>query len=343
MKAVAALEKGKIGIVDIPIPTYDDYECLVRVKACGLCSSTDLKIINNEIANLSVEYPVVIGHEGVGEIIEVGKKVKYRKVGDRIICPLGRINSDSPYHWMWAGMSQYAITHDVKAMEEDSQPVPMGLTDLDYLGKPIPEGMSYVDAVMLLTLKENFSALKNFGLKKGMDILIYGDGAVAHGLCAFSKIMNAGFVGCIGHHDERLQKISKIAKADIIINSKSESPEEKLNGKRFDIIIDAVGSIEIVHQASKMLKPGGKVAVYGVLKKEKANLNLFDIPNNTCIHILNWPYREHRTHDELVKMINDGKIDPKNYYSHVMPMEDAAKGVELIKKREAYKVIFTME
>jgi len=341
MKAVAAFENGKIEVVEVPMPKYGEYECLVRVTACGLCSGTDLKIINNKLADMKIEYPTLIGHEGVGQIVELGKKVRYLKVGDRIVCPLGT-DPGVPYHYNWAGMAEYGITHDIKSMIEDGLETPMGLTELDYLAKPIPDWMSDVDAVMLLTFKENYSSLKNFGLKEGMDILIFGDGAVANGVAAFAKIMGANWVVCVGHHEDRLNRILKIAKVDPAINSNMDNLEEKLCGRKFDIVIDAVGSIEIVKQGAKMLKPGGRVSIYGVLKKENANLNMFDIPNNTCVQILNWPYHEFREHDAIVQMVKDGKINPKDYYSHVLPIDEAAKGVELTKNREAYKVIFTM-
>ena len=44
---------------------------------------------------------------------------------------------------------------------------------------------------------------------------------------------------------------------------------------------------------------------------------------------------------KLLELIKEGKVDPSNFYSHVIPVEDAQKGLEMILKREAYKVIFT--
>ena len=68
MKAVAAVAPGRVEIVEIPRPEVREYECLVKVRACGLCNGTDLKIIDNEVGTTPVEYPVILGHEGVGEV-----------------------------------------------------------------------------------------------------------------------------------------------------------------------------------------------------------------------------------------------------------------------------------
>ena len=91
-----------------------------------------------------------------------------------------------------------------------------------------------------------------------------------------------------------------------------------------------------------MLKPGGRVCVYGVLKKSQAELNLLDMPNNTCIQIYNRPYHEYRSHDEVCELVAANCIDLSSFYSHVLPIDEAAQAFELVKSRAAYKVILTM-
>lgn len=347
MKAVAAMGDGTVQVVEVPkTKIKGPYECLVRVTACGLCSSTDLKIISHgSVAQMPIEYPTLIGHEGIGIIEELGEKVRYWKKGDRVACPFGQ--PEGGYYYNWNGMGGYAIAHDIRAMIEDGvavkDPAVTGVAEMDYQVKPIPEDMSDPDAVMLLTLKENYSALKNFGVEKGSRVLIYGDGAVALGLALFAKLMGAVKVVNVGHHDDRLQRISRLARADAVINSHVQDVASKIGEERFDVVIDAVGSVDIIVQAARYLVPGGLLGIYGVLKKEHSTLDLLALPNNVRLRILNWPYHEHRTHDEVVEFIRSGKVDPKWFYSHVMPVEDVAKGVDMIRNRQALKVIFTMK
>lgn len=347
MKAIAVYKPGEVKVVEVPKPKFGDYECLVRVRACGICNGTDLKIIHNAVADVDIKYPTIIGHEGVGEIVETGSKVRYLKIGDRIVCPSGTkegYDDNSGFTYTWGGMSEYNITHDVQAMLDDDVVLPKslnGISELDYLGKKIPEGMSYEDAVMILTFKENYSALLNFGIKKGDDVLLYGDGPVGCGIATFLKLIGAKNIVCVGLIDERLDIIKRLTGIPTI-NTTKESLDDMLGDSKFDYIVDAVGgSLELAKGAAKRLKPCGKICLYGVLKMENANLNMFEIPNNTCFHILNWPYHEHRTHDTIVKYIEEGKINPQNYYSHVMPMNEAAKAIKMIENREAYKIILT--
>lgn len=348
MKAVSAKGDGTVEIVTVPAPVIKgDYDCLVRVTACGLCSSTDLKIIGyGSVGEMPIQYPTLIGHEGVGVIEEVGNKVRYLKAGDRVACPIG--HSVEGYHSNWGGMNGYCITYDVKAILEDGAeedyPTVKALEDpIDFLTKPIPEKMSDPDAVMILTLKENYSALKNFGVQKGSRVLIFGDGAVALGLAIFSRCLGADWVGSIGHHEERLEKIRRLAKADMTVNSHLEDVDQAIGNKKFDVVIDAVGSTDIIKKGAKYLVPGGLVGIYGVLHKGQASLDLQELPNNVRIHMLNWPYHEFRQHDEMLELIAQGKVDPKEFYSHILPIEQVRMGVEMVQKREAYKVIFKME
>lgn len=347
MKAVAAMGDGSVQVVQVPkTQIRNPYECLVRVTACGLCSSTDLKIATHgSVAQMPIEYPTLLGHEGVGVIVETGEKVRYLKKGDRVVCPFGQPAGD--FHNNWGGMNGYAIAHDIRALREDGaetgDPFVDGVSELDYQVKPIPEGMSDVDAVMLLTLKENYSALKNFGVGAGSDLLIYGDGAVALGLAVFARLLGARSVINIGHHDDRLQRIRELANVDMTINSHTQDPAECIGDRRFDVVIDAVGSTDIIVSGAQFLKPGGLMGVYGVLKQEHSTIDLLALPNNVRLQMLNWPYHEHRTHDEVVAYVLEGKVDPKWFYSHVLLVDRAPRGFELIRSRKALKVIFTME
>ena len=342
MKAVAAIEKGKVAVVDVPIPEYGEYECLVKVTACGLCSSTDLKLIDNGIAALDVQYPTVLGHEGVGYIAEVGSKVRYFKPGDRIVNPNGRIMPDSGFHSNWGQMAEYAVATDIRAMIDDGVPMRWKPDLENYQIKPIPDDISDIDAAMLITFKENYSALKNFGLKEGMNILIYGDGAVALGLAINAHEMGAATIGVVGHHDERLQRIADHVPVDLLVNSTRENVFEKVGRTRFDVIVDGVGSVDVIMEGARLAKPFGQVGMYGVLKHAKGTINLVDLPNNVLLHTLNWPYREHAAHDEVVDLVHRGVLNPKDFYSHVLPIDQAPEGVELIRSRQAYKVIIDM-
>ena len=90
MKGIAAVSPGVARLVDdVPVPEIDDYGCLVRNIYCGYCNTTDTRIIDGiDAGDLeNMPFPKVIGHEGVGIVEKVGKKVRHIKPGDRYIRP----------------------------------------------------------------------------------------------------------------------------------------------------------------------------------------------------------------------------------------------------------------
>jgi L-iditol 2-dehydrogenase len=337
VRAVAAVSRGKVEVVEIPMPVVEDYECLVKVRACGFCNGTDMKIIDDEVSTTPVEFPVILGHEGVGEVVQVGKRVKNLHVGEVYLNPHGRIMPGTPFKSMWANMVEYGVLPDYQVMDE------LGIGGPRYGGNlSIPPEIDPLDGGVILTLKECFSGIRNFGFQPGQDVLVYGDGPVGLALVNFLRMAGAAWIGCVGHQPLRLQWIASHSQPDLLLNSHQESVPERLGERRVDLVIDAVGSTAVIKQASHLLKPGGKVGVLGVIKNKDATLSLLDLANHTSVHMLNWPYREHATHQEIVGLILKGTIKPKDYYSHVMPIGDAPKAMEMIKTRQAFKVVLAM-
>jgi L-iditol 2-dehydrogenase len=355
MKAVITVEAAKPAKIacvdDAPMPEIGDYDALVKVKACGICSSTDTKIAHGEhpeMPGFPFRYPAILGHESTGEIVELGKKVKYYHIGDRVVSPMGGGPPGSPtkYGSSYGAMSEYARALDYRAMKEAGIEDPLFnffTEERDFMTKVFPGDIDFVDAAMILTFKENYSALKNFGVKEGMDIMIFGDGSISLGLSIFLKQLKVNSIVTAGHHDNRLDRIRKIADPGLMINTHTTRLEDALGDRRFDIVIDAAGSLDAARQGGRFLKPGGagKVCIYGVLPRGKSTIDLYDLLNNTGIQIMSYPYKEHRTHDEIVDFMRRGIINTKDFYDCVLPCEQAAEAFRKIENREAFKAILT--
>jgi len=353
MKAVLITEPGVVKVMDVPMPVWNEYECLVEVKACGVCSSTDLKLINREHPENPrdpLRYPAILGHEAVGKIIEVGAKARHFKLGDRVLVPFSNLGHipDDKYKIVYGAMTEFSVAIDINSMLEDKVENRytagyFGASNdpKDFFCQAFPDDISYIDGSMILSFKETYSAVRNLDIKDGMDILIFGDGSVGMGLAHFISTFNVNSNIVIGHHDDRLNRIMDIAKPSMIINAK-KGEMSKIEGKDFDIVVDAVGSTDIINQGAKLLKKGGKLVVVGVLPKDRADINLLAIPNFTSVMMHSYPYKEHRTQDEVIGFMRSGFLKAADYYSHIMPIDEAPEGIRLLGTREAFKVILTM-
>ena len=340
MKAIAVLSPGVVKVVDnVPIPKIGDYEALCKVHACGFCNGTDIQIINGSMNTNFGGYPTVLGHEGAGEILEVGKKVKNIHVGERYIHPNLYTDAGNGYSKTHGSMAQYGLFFDKQAMLDD------GYTEKDFppfKQYKFPDTISYVDAGVLLSLGECHSACKNFGVSKGQEVLIYGAGPMGIALGLFSSLAGAN-VTQIDSVPERLADAIQIGKVKQVINFKTENVDEVLQGKKFDLVIDAVGATSILYEGSSRLVPKGKVCSLGVLRSNDQVMNVLKLQCNTSLHMLNFPYGEYSILDETIKLIEDGSVNPKDFYSHIVHFEKIDEVVKMIKNKTALKVILTFD
>lgn len=342
MKGVVAVKAGEAVLKDdIPVPVLKDYECLVKVHTCGFCNGTDMQIIHGTLTEDEgmMPFPTLLGHEAAGEVIQLGNKVRYIALGDRFIRP------DTPkwygkYSCTFGTMAEYAVAVDRRAMREDG--VPEEQMPDEGKCERIPNDISFEDAAVMLSLLECISAVHNFGLKKDMEVLIYGAGPMGMGVANYLQIIGAHVVLADG-----IQKRLDYAKEQFgigqTVNIRTRKLSECCRPRSFDAVMDIVGATEILLEGTNYLKQGGTLCSMGVLKDSDAALNLLKLQNNTRLHMLNLPYRRMDYMDELIRLIRQGKIVPGHYYSHVLPAEKISECMELIRSKEALKVVLSFE
>ncbi len=341
MKAIAVTGPGKVKIVDdVPVPELGDYDALARIHACGFCNGTDFHVIHGDLDTKSGfgGFPTILGHEAAGEVVKVGKKVRHLKVGDRFINPALRRDVGNGYSKTWSGMAEFGLVDDRRARLEDG----VGLAEpgFDKQG-PFPAAIDYVDAGVLLSLAECHSAARNFGAGPGKKVLMYGAGPMGIALAMFVKMEGADSITQIDSVPERLEKAKRIAKVDRTVNFAEQNLDQALGGELFDMVIDAVGLSTILIEGSQHLKPGGKTCSLGVLKHKDRMVDASLLKNHTTLHMLNFPYGEYDIMPETAQLIVDGKINPKDFYSHVLPFTEIEQAMELVRTKQALKVILT--
>ena len=85
MKAMVLVEKGSpLVLMELQDPKPNPQQVLLRVLACGVCR-TDLHILDGDLPEPKL--PLVLGHEIIGEVIEIGSEVNQLSIGDRVGVP----------------------------------------------------------------------------------------------------------------------------------------------------------------------------------------------------------------------------------------------------------------
>ncbi|MGE4485750.1 MAG: zinc-binding dehydrogenase [Oscillospiraceae bacterium] len=340
MKAIGVMSPGEIKLVDVPKPEINDYECLVRMRACAYCNYTDTAQLTNTHIDRNYPFPHIQGHEGAGEIVEVGKKVKNFSAGDRIVYPEGRLDPGCGFAVVGnAHFSEYCIVRDLKEMEKDGIPIDNPFSSWP---RKFPSAIEFTDAAVLSPIREQLSGVRNFGIGKGSRVLVFGDGPSGFGLAFFSKYVGAAWVGVAGHQDSRLAHAKEKGGADAVYNTNFVDPYDDIEPGSLDFVIDAAGSAEIIINASNHLKAGGKVGVYAGLRKDRRMIDFHEFANGVMLHKLFHPIHHLEVHEEVLDLISRNRLNPKDFYSHVMPMEQFKQAMDMTLSREAFKAVMTI-
>jgi uncharacterized zinc-type alcohol dehydrogenase-like protein len=174
--AMAAMHRGAaLTPWQYETPQLGPYDCILQVKACGLCHS-DIHVIDGAF---EPTYPVVPGHEVVGEVIEKGAMVRHLKIGDRVGVGWQRSSCLGcrdclAGHENLCAKKQAVITNGYG-----------GFGDYLFMDSgfcfPLPAGIATVAAGPLLCGGVTvYSGLRNAGMSSGQEIGVLGVGGLGH-------------------------------------------------------------------------------------------------------------------------------------------------------------------
>lgn len=346
MKALIVGKDKTVSIQDVPLPQYGDYQALVKIKASAVCG-TDLKILHQEF-NGFPDYPTILGHEAVGTVVEVGSKVKNLKVGDQVLHPI-LYEPVGEYYATFGAMAEYAVIEDGRALAQDGYTIDEKIYhDHSRIQFKIPKSLDPVNATMLITFREIYATMRRMRYQKGESIVVYGIGPVGQVFIKFCKMLGMGPVVAVVRRESKVAP-AKEAGADIVLNSSEVSvPKEvrRLFPDGVDIVLDAAGATSVINEGLLMIKPFGKICMYGVLADTEAPINWQHAPLSFDLIFTQWPDKESEiaVMDELVNMLADGRINGMDFISDVMPFEQAIEGIQLfLQRKNKKKIVFTFD
>lgn len=330
MKAAIVRQIGSVGIEDMPEPTPNDYQAVCRVLCWATCNSTDYRVVHGTMG-WDIPLPLVLGHETVGEVVAVGQKVRSYKVGDRLL----RVTAVYPGTRMGefgsalGSFTEIGLATDTEAMKADGLDV-SGLVITHFLHQKVPASMDVADAAMLINLRESLSWIKALGVQ-GKSVLVIGDGPVGLGFVQSANVRGAGPVILAGHHDGRLELGRKVGASHTINNRQADmlaTVRELTGGQGVDVLVDCIGDQKAATQALSVVKPNGKVALYGSPKIPPTG------PRPEDPRIQSIRTDEAGAHEEMLKLVAAGRVNPKHFYSERLRYDQISEAIRHIGSRQ---------
>ena len=317
MKTLHLQGPKDLAIRDLPKPTIqNETDALIKIQAAGICGS-DLGAYKG--TNPTVIYPLVLGHELAGEIVEMPKGATSFRPGDRVVvepyincrkcypCGLGRGNNCTDLKVTGVhcpgGMSEY-FTHPVRLLHK------------------IPAKLSYVDAAVVEPLTIAIHAVKRGRVAKGERVLIFGAGPI--GLLAGLMAVRAGGKPIMVDPDAGRLKLAAGFGLGDALNPRDGGLEERVKdltkGRMAEVVIEASGADAAVKDSVFVAANSGRIVFLG-WPKDNVLFNTIKIIRKE-IEILG-SRNSCGDFPDAIEILTDKKVDLGKFVTHVEPLEKA--------------------
>ncbi|QUJ66400.1 alcohol dehydrogenase AdhP [Photobacterium sp. GJ3] len=273
MKAAVVNEfKGKLEIKDIPVPAVKPRDVLVKIHACGVCH-TDLHACHGDWP-VKPKMPLVPGHEGVGEIVQVGSEIHHLKIGDRVGVPW-LYSACGHCDYCLSGQETLCLDQHNAGYSVDGGYAEYCLAHGEYVVK-VPDGLSSVDAAPLFCAGvTTYKALKVTDVKPGQWVAIIGVGGLGHLAVQYAKAMGMNVIA-VDTGAEKMA-LAKELGATHCIDFMKEKPSEaiqRLVGGVHGVVCTAV-SKPAFEEAYRSVRRGGSCVLVG-LPPDEMPIPIFD-------------------------------------------------------------------
>ncbi len=330
MKSMKLTGIRQMEMLDVPDPKIEkENDVLIKMQTVGVCGSDIHYYTTGKIGSMIVEYPFAVGHEGAGEVVEVGSGVTAVKPGDRIAvepampcrdcdqCKAGRHHTCRNLTFLGCPdqaegcLSEYMVMPDTSCFKISGK-VTM---DEAALAEPLSIGLYGVKLSVPM---------------KDAKIAVLGCGPIGFSVFMPALAMGAAKAYVTDKIDARLELAEKAGaswtgnpdKTDIVADILKAEPGG------LDAVYECCGQQEALDQAVDLLKPGGKLMLIGIPEVDRVSFVIDKIRRNEiCIQNVR---RQCDCVRPALDMIADKAIDVNCMLTHHFAFKDTKEAFELV-------------
>lgn len=353
MRGFGVIKKGTVGWIEKPEYICGPFDAIARPIALAPCTSDVHSAYESEGPHLINR---ILGHESIGELVEVGSEVKDFHVGDRVVIPcttpLWRYPSiqDGPHqheNGLVSGINFSSYDDGTFAEKIKIRSADMNLALL-------PEGMSLEAAVMVTDMMTTgFHGPELAEVNFGDSVCVMGIGPVGLMAVAGSVLRGAGRIFAVGTRPDCVALAKEYGATDIISYKEGSIYDQIMaatNGQGVDDVIIAGGNLDTFYQAFGVCKNGGNIANLNVFTE----IESFNIP----IEYSGGGWVGHKTFrgglcpggrrrmERLLSIVQAGRVDPSRMITHRFKgLDSIPEALELMvnKPRDLIKPIIIID
>ena len=344
MKALTYHGPKDIRFEDMPdAKAVAPHSAVVRVKACGICGS-DLHIYQGHGFSEDIGY--CVGHEAVGEIVEIGRHVETLKVGDQVMvsaavgcgrCQACRAGDCVRCEFNATGC--YGLSHALEGCQAEAVMVPHA----DHNAARIPEGIT-VDQALMLTdnLPTAYLGAANASIRPGSTVAVIGLGPIGLMAVEIAFALGAAKVYAADLVPERRAHARRLGAIALTPGDEKAELKEFTSGRLAESVVEAVGADATLKLA---LDLGGRQATVSTIGVNQTRQFPFPMAlafnkgltfrTSLCSVVKHWP--------ELIGLVRGGRLKPEQLISHRMPLSEGPVAYDMFNARRdgALKMVLT--
>ncbi|MGW3498531.1 zinc-dependent alcohol dehydrogenase family protein [Streptomyces sp. NPDC001020] len=329
MKGYVFHGPGQSAWQDVPDPGLkESTDAIVRVDVATICG-TDLNILRGDLP--AVRPGTVLGHEAVGEIVEIGRDVHTVQPGDRVLVSCITACGRCGYCWersygQCRGGGGWILGHLIDGTQAEYVRAPYA----DLSVHALPGAVDSKDAVLLADIFPTAYevGVLNGHVRPGASVAVVGAGPVGLAAIATARLLAPERIVVVDLVAARLDAAKRLG-ADALADAR-EAPEQLISdltdGLGADVAIEAVGEPQSFELCTRMVRPGGHVANVGVHGKP-VTLHLEDLwsRNLTITTGLVDTY----SIPTLLRMAAAGRLPTASLVTHTFPLDRMAEAYDV--------------
>ncbi len=327
--------EGRLVYEDRPVPPLNHPgDVRLRVEACGICG-TDLNILAMPPRHRATP-DIIIGHEGVGIVEEVGFAVTGLLPGDRVVVA-PRLTCGSCAYCR-RGLDNQCLDYQTIGTTIDGAFAPYLCARQSALFK-IDQGVPLDDAVLFEPLSCVLGSMVRAPIQAGDNVMIIGAGPMGLLFALVYRAMGAGRIIVSDIVPERLA-FARVLGVDEVYNPDEvdlPAAVQASTGLGADLVVDAVGNQ--LATAVKLARRAGHVILFGLRPHDTAALSQHAITrHDLTIHgtfVGNKPFAQ------TIKLLESGRLQPSALVTHRLPLSALAEGIDLMRGGQSMKVVIT--
>jgi 2-desacetyl-2-hydroxyethyl bacteriochlorophyllide A dehydrogenase len=333
LKAVTFQGPLKLEIKEVDDPVIQEpKDVILKITATAICGS-DLHAYDGRMPLPPTGW--IIGHEFVGEVVEVGGEVKNFKAGDRAVGSF--VSACGSCDYCTRGWPSQCVELQnfgfvtLPGAQAEYVRVPNG----HYTLAKIPDGVSDEKAIFAGDiLATGYFAADRGEIKPGDVVVVVGSGPVGLFAQMGALQFDPKVVLAIDSLPERLAMSKKFG-AEPVDMSKEDAlsvVKSHTDGRGADVVLEAVGIEASLTDAFKYVRPAGVISAVGMYTEPTFPFPMFQsFLRDYTFKIGMCPVQRYM--GDLLEMIEAGKMDPSKIITHTMPLDDALKGYDIFHHR----------